>query len=225
MVSPVTKNISKEPEPKTLTLSPEDYARIEQFLQREMKNGPRLKVTGQKIAPDHAHNAVGAALLGQALGSANTDFIRGFVWQLAKLASPVGDFDENRLNFIASIITDNHPRDQNEAMLTAQMAAVHLAMMSFAGYMATADNLNLPKLDGYQRALNALGRTFVIQLEALRRYRTGGEHKVTIAQATQYAAQQDTAEPNASTSVEAAASANCEPKVNPQAPPKTRNAA
>jgi hypothetical protein len=87
--------------------------------------------------------------------TANSDFLRGFVWQLAKLASPVGDFDENRLNFIASIITDNQPRDQNEAMLTAQMAAVHLAMMSFAGYMATADNLNLPKLDSYQRALNA----------------------------------------------------------------------
>jgi hypothetical protein len=57
MFSPVTKDNSNGPEPtKTLTLSPENYARVEQFFERGVKNLPRLKVTGQPIAPDHPHN-------------------------------------------------------------------------------------------------------------------------------------------------------------------------
>src|SRR6516162_8660927 len=104
---------SSEPEPtKTLTVSPEDYARVIEFLERATKNGPRLKGTGRTIVPDHPHDAVGTALLGQALGTANTDFLRGFIWQLAKLASPNGEFDEDRLNFILSIVKNNEPRDQ-----------------------------------------------------------------------------------------------------------------
>jgi hypothetical protein len=148
-----------------------------------------------RLAFDHPDDRVGTALIGQALGTANTDFLSGLIKQLARLASPNREIDEARLNFIVSIIKDNQPRDQNEAMLAAQMAAVHLAMMSFAGYLASADNL--AQLDSYQRGCNALARTFVTQLEALRLYRTGGEQKTPVAQK----ASQDAAQPVARSSV------------------------
>src|ERR1700692_1425820 len=39
---------------------------------------------------------------------------------------------------------------------------------------------NIPQQDSAERALNKLARTFVSQMEALKRYRTGGEQKVTV---------------------------------------------
>jgi hypothetical protein len=121
--------------------------------------------------------------------------------------------DEARLNFIVSIIKDNQPRDQNEAMLVAQMAAVHLAMMSFGRYLATADDLL--QLDSYQRGFNALSRTFVTQLEALRRYRTGGEQTVTVTQG----APQDAAQPVARSSVERRRQRTADPRSTPMHSP------
>ena len=37
-----------------------------------------------------------------------------------------------------------------------------------------------PRLDSTERALNKLARTFAAQVEALKRYRTGGEQTVTV---------------------------------------------
>jgi hypothetical protein len=107
------KDNSKESEPAKTplqgcedSLSPEERARVDQFVERAKNNpiGPRLKVTGNNIAPDHTNNFVGTALLGQALGTANTDFLMGFIEQLVRLASPGREIDEARLNFIVSII-------------------------------------------------------------------------------------------------------------------------
>ena len=44
--------------------------------------------------------------------------------------------------------------------------------------LANADNI--PRLDSTERALNKLARTFAAQVEALKRYRTGGEQTVTV---------------------------------------------
>src|SRR6201997_2100589 len=60
----------------------------------------------------------------------------------------------------------------------AQMAAVHMATMTFAGRLANVEFLQ--QQDSAERAFNKLTRTFVSQMEALKRYRTGGEQKVTV---------------------------------------------
>jgi hypothetical protein len=70
------------------------------------------------------------------------------------------------------------PREQLEAMLAAQMAAVHMAIMTFAQRLADVENI--PQQDSAERAFNKLSRTFTTQMEALKRYRTGGEQKVTV---------------------------------------------
>jgi hypothetical protein len=77
-----------------------------------------------------------------------------------------------------SVIKDIKPEDQLVAMLAAQMAAVHLAAMTFARRLAIVESL--PQQDSAERALNKLMRTFTTQMEALKRYRTGGEQKVTV---------------------------------------------
>jgi hypothetical protein len=63
-------------------------------------------------------------------------------------------------------------------MLAAQMAGIHMATMRMMERLANADDI--PGLDSTERALNNLARTFAGQVEALKRYRTDTEQKVTV---------------------------------------------
>ena len=74
------------------------------------------------------------------------------------------------------------PKDEIEAMMAAQMAAVHMTTMTFARRLAHVDNIL--QQDSAERAFNKLARTFAVQVEALKRYRTGGEQKVTVQHVT-----------------------------------------
>ena len=58
------------------------------------------------------------------------------------------------------------------------MAAFHTATMTFARRLAHVETIQ--QRDSAERALNKLARTFAMQMEALKRYRTGGEQKVTV---------------------------------------------
>jgi len=89
-----------------------------------------------------------------------------------------GRVDESRFNFLLSIIKGVNPNDQLEAMLAAQMAVVHDATMQFARRLPHVETIQ--QQDSAERALNKLARTFAMQMEALKRYRTGGEQKVTV---------------------------------------------
>ena len=59
-----------------------------------------------------------------------------------------------------------------------QMAAVHLAIMTFSRRLAHVDTI--PQQDSAQNAFNKLARTFAAQVEALKRHRSGGEQKMTV---------------------------------------------
>src|SRR4051794_22782967 len=81
-----------------------------------------------------------------------------------------------------SVVKSIQPKDEIEAMLAAQMAAVHMATMTFARRLNHIDNI--PQQDSAERAFNKLARTFTTQVEALKRYRTGGQQKVTVEHVT-----------------------------------------
>jgi hypothetical protein len=84
------------------------------------------------------------------------------------------------LHFKCSVVEGVEPRDQVETLLAAQMAEVHLALMRFSRRLVQAGNL--AEQDIAERAVNKLARTFTSQIEALKRYRTGGDQKVTVGQ-------------------------------------------
>jgi hypothetical protein len=177
----------KEPTPKATSPaykpSPREESAIRKWYARSADgSGPRLKVRDEDGVPktslDHPVEVVGELLLMEALGTTDSDFLTGLISQLSAACSDGGQIDEARLNFMLSIVKGITPRDQTEAMLAAQMAAIHALMMAFAGQLARVENI--PELDSTERALNKLARTFVTQVEALKRYRTGGEQKVTV---------------------------------------------
>jgi hypothetical protein len=63
-------------------------------------------------------------------------------------------------------------------MLAAQMAAVHVASMTFARRSAHVENI--PQQDSAERAFNKLTRTFAAQMSALKDYRSKGEQKMPV---------------------------------------------
>ena len=114
----------------------------------------------------------------EALGTANADFLFGLIAQLANASPQAREIDEGALNFMLSVVQGIKPRNQLEAMLAAQIAAIHTAIMTFARRLSQAENI--PQQDSAERALNKLARTFALQMETLKRYRTGAEQKVTV---------------------------------------------
>jgi hypothetical protein len=146
---------------------------------------PRLKVqqtdAATIISPDHQDLETGQAVLMQALGTTDVDFFSGLLNQLASVGRQGPDL-EGALNFMLAVVKGLEPKDQLETMLAAQMAAVHMATMTLAHRLGRVETI--PQQDSAERAFNKLARTFAAQMEALKRYRTGGQQKVTVEHVT-----------------------------------------
>ena len=139
---------------------------------------PRIKVIDGTIKLDHPDKPLGYALLMEALGTVSGSFMLGLLSQLANAHSRRSQIDEGALNFMLSVIKGHKPKDQFETMLAAQMVAIHMATMTFARRLADVDTIQ--RQDSAERAFNKLARTYIMQMETFKRYRTGGEQKVTV---------------------------------------------
>jgi hypothetical protein len=143
---------------------------------------PKLKISEKQgiaqLEIDHPDGAFGQLSLLRALGTTSYDFLNGTVRQLAELATLEQKVDQDTLNFILSIINGIRPTDETEAMLATQMAAAHVATMTLARRLACVGSIE--QQDSAERAFNKLARTFAMQLETLKRYRTGGQQQVRV---------------------------------------------
>jgi hypothetical protein len=150
------------------------------------KETPRVTASSDenahKLVLDHPEPYYGCCLLMKALGTLDPDFYQGFLPQLARAATQGQSLDEVSLNFMIAVIKGVEPRDQLECLLAAQMGAIHMLTMDFACRLTNADNI--PLRDSAERTLNKLARTFSVQLETLKRYRSNGEQKVTVEHVT-----------------------------------------
>jgi hypothetical protein len=177
------RDLAKSYEP-----TPHERAALEahRIQEDESPLAPRLRVTendgATTICPDHPEPSVGGVLLMEALGTTDPDFLDGILLQLLNAGSRAGKPDERGLNFLLSVVKGVKPRDQVEAMLAAQMAAVHTAMMTFAWRLTHVKTI--PQQDSAERAFNKLGRTFAAQVEALKRYRSRGDQTVRVEYVT-----------------------------------------
>ena len=156
-----------------------ESAAIQKYFARQAaKPSVRFKVSKNgsdpEIGIDYPDELVGQVLVKGILALAERDFLDGIVSQLANAGRRGQDIDEHGLNFMLSVIKGIEARDQLEAMLAAQMAAVHMASMTFAGRLAEVETI--PQQDSAERAFKKPTRTFAMQMEALNRYRSGAEH-------------------------------------------------
>ncbi|MBC7674778.1 MAG: hypothetical protein H7173_01790, partial [Rhodoferax sp.] len=89
-----------------------------------------------------------------------------------------GGKSNDELHFMVSIIRDLAPKDAIERMLTVQMAATHVATIRAARRLAHSDNLH--QVNAHYVGFNKLARTFAVQIEAMRKHRTGGKQTVVV---------------------------------------------
>jgi hypothetical protein len=161
-----------------------ERAAMTRYLDACANHAPKVKSAADanavRLSPDHPEDLVGWALIMDAIGTTDFDFLDGILQQLAKLASVSGKPNDRDINFMLSVVKGIKPRDQTEAMLAAQMSAVHMASMKLADRLARAETIE--QQDSAERAFNKLARTFTTQMEALKRYRTSSEQKVTVQQ-------------------------------------------
>jgi hypothetical protein len=112
----------------------------------------------------------------EAVGTADKDFLDGVISYLQVVNTPEGEFEKRGLDFMLSVVKGLKPRDQVEAMLGAQMAAVHVASMRLACRLASA--INVLEVDSAERTFIKLIRAFASQIECLKRYRGDGPQTV-----------------------------------------------
>jgi hypothetical protein len=87
-------------------------------------------------------------------------------------------FGGDGVEFAAAVIKGLSPRDQLEAMLGAQMAVMHWASMKCMRQVA--DRRGTQFEESAVAMATKLARTFAAEMEVLKRYRSGGEQKVTV---------------------------------------------
>ncbi len=174
---------------KTYERTEQEDRVIEAFQARRKKSSPLpLQVVeyGDDGIPNlregHSDPAVGATLTMAALGLTRVPELTSLLHQVADLTQKDRKVDEAGINQMLAQIAAVEPRDGIEAMLATQMATVHNAMLKSARALRGSDTI--PQQDSNGNLVNKLARTFATQVEALKRYRTGGQQRVVVEHVT-----------------------------------------
>jgi hypothetical protein len=178
---PATDGATKDAEKPPYEPTAIEAEALALFKAAKEKRGPRLKVAiegnSADIRPDHPDIAIGSLAVMRAIGTTDFDFLDGLALQLVNVCRGQGS-TEKTFDFMLSVIKGIEPRDQTEAMLAAQMAAVHMASMTFARRLGHVETIQ--QQDSASNAFNKLTRTFAAQMSALKDYRSRGEQKMTV---------------------------------------------
>ena len=130
----------------------------------------------------HENPEAAALLLMADLCTMDPAFHDGITGQIARIGAQGAKIDAGNSNFLLSVARAVQPRDEVETMLAVQMGAIHAATMMMARRLNHVDTI--PQQDAAERALNKLARTYSMQMEALKRYRPGGQQRVIVEHVT-----------------------------------------
>lgn len=95
--------------------------------------------------------------------------------------SPGAEYLDEQANEVCAAMIDLAPRDAFEGLLISQMLAVYAQSMECMRIATIDDNKSHP--DRFSQLTNQsvkLMRTYVAQIEALKKYRTGGQQKMIV---------------------------------------------
>ena len=139
-----------------------------------------------KIVPQETDNKLFSTKMMQALGTADQELQFSLLQQLVgtlNVGNTGEDFDPNTLvnsyDNVMALLQGIAPKDEIESMLSLQMIGTHNLAMTV---MARATNPD-QTFKWAQVCMNysiKLLRTFTAQMEALKKYRSKGEQKMTV---------------------------------------------
>jgi hypothetical protein len=147
-------------------------------------SAPRVKLKplpgGVCIGPDHPVQALWSMALQQVFGTVSPDFAGLMLVDLSDAVTIDRDtIDEQTLNGILGALHGINPGDEVEGMLATQMVATHLAAMGCLR-RAQAPGQTFEGRDMNLHHATKLSRTYTMQVESLKRYRSKGEQRVVV---------------------------------------------
>jgi hypothetical protein len=129
---------------------------------------------------NHPDQSIGRKLLGTTLGTNSSAFAETMVAQSIRvLASKPEDIPDGGINAALASIHGIAPQDELEAMLAVQMTATHTITMKMLEQLSLRSN-SIELQNSASNQANKLMRTFILQMEALNRYRGKGQQKMTV---------------------------------------------
>ena len=172
------KVVDKKPEPSAEEYKPTPQERMVIQSHRARTAAaipvPRLKLADGKISLDHPHKGVALALFMEALGTHDRDVVVGLINQLAEVVGRGWEEDEDKLNFVFSVLRGIAPKDTIGGMLATQMVVVHNAFMRLASQLAPSRTIL--EQDIRVRMLSKLVRASTDLADTLSRHRTIGQN-------------------------------------------------
>jgi hypothetical protein len=160
--------------------TPFEERALEKMLRAELEHPvPRYSVRkkedgGVLVSSQHPDEKIATAAQAAAFGTTHTDFVDAILSQVLNVTG----VDEKAFNALVKGIAGIHPRDHVEAMLATQMATIHVATMDQARRLMHCTSVEAR--DMAERALNRLARTFAAQTEALKKYRSTADQRITV---------------------------------------------
>jgi len=177
-----TKEVAK------IKSSPEEKKLINVFLDRVKKQPLKFEAADeeQSLRPK-GDKALAHAKLSEAFGTADRDLQMFLLNQLTKTFRGVQSSEkfcdnEKLVSFCdnaLAILQGIAPQDEIEALLAVQMIGLHNMAMDAMSRAMITDQYNVAVTENVNRATK-LTRTFTAQMEALKKYRTGGQQKMTV---------------------------------------------
>ena len=92
--------------------------------------------------------------------------------------SALGTGAERYSSFSSAIFAELEPRDAIEAMLISQMTATHVAMTTLSEKMTYQTNYQVR--ESFERSVTRLSRTYIAQIDALKKYRAKAQQTVRV---------------------------------------------
>ena len=175
---------TKKPE-ETKALVKKEYtdaekARARKYLERIERKPVKLERTGKGELTIANSDGLGLVKFAEALGTPDSGLQN---YLLNQLSNTFFGYDDSRLvevnNNSLALLNGIQPQDEIEGMLAIQMIAVHnMAMETMRRAMITGQTFQ--GTEGNVNNATKMLRTFAVQMEALKRYRTGGQQKVIV---------------------------------------------
>ncbi|MDD9731667.1 hypothetical protein PVW46_17320 [Mameliella sp. AT18] len=94
----------------------------------------------------------------------------------------LGGSAKDKAQLVSAMFAEIEPRDGIEAMLVAQMTATHVAMTLVASKMAGGAGYQVR--ESYERSMTRLSRTYLAQMDALKKHRAKAQQVVRVERVT-----------------------------------------
>lgn len=152
-----------------------EQAAVDRVQRREKRRAKLPRVRPCETAGLAFEHPVGdglalSAVLRDTFATGDLTFTGALLDQFTSLSKVDETYDPGRMKSLLACVRAVAPRDETEALLAVQMAAIHDATLRVAATLAKSTQLGA--YDITSNAMNKLARTFTVQLDSLKRYRT-----------------------------------------------------